>query len=89
MISANDPDWFAFTLTAPGQDGDVAWLDFAHALGDIDLYLYDRAGTTLLGRSEGIGDQEAISRAGGGRVPAQSGGLRRCGESRLPAGHHG
>ncbi len=63
-IEANDPDWYRFTLGSAGREGDAITLDFVNSLGDLDLYLYNNAGSTLLGSSTGVGNQETISLAG-------------------------
>jgi len=60
---AGDRDWFEFTLPTPGQLGHLARITFDHALGDLDLELYDIAGT-LLARSAGVTGREEISLRG-------------------------
>lgn len=63
VILSNDEDWFRFELPAAGQSGDTVRAYFSHALGDIDMILYDANGNYLNG-SFGISDNESISLAG-------------------------
>ncbi len=63
-ITAADPDWFSFTLPAPGRSGDAVSISFNHSAGDLDLALYDATGANRLGRSQGVGNSESISLAG-------------------------
>lgn len=55
-----DVDWFEFALEADAGAPHFVQIDFQHALGDLELSLYDDDGT-LLQRSNGVGDQERIS----------------------------
>ena len=63
-IEAGDDDWFAFTLATEGGREDWIGIDFSHAVGDLDLALYDGSGTVRLSRANGTGDQERISLEG-------------------------
>lgn len=63
-IEAFDEDWYTFKLTSAGRHGDAVVVDFSHFLGDIDIYLYDASGETLLDASYGVANREAISLAG-------------------------
>lgn len=63
-VQAGDNDWFRFTLAAAGRQGDVVRIDFVHALGDIDLQLYNADGISVLRSSAGVGDREEIDLAG-------------------------
>jgi hypothetical protein len=63
-LEANDPDWYRFTLGQTGRTGDVARVAFEHLRGDIDIALYDSAGTRLLGSSTSVSNSEEISLAG-------------------------
>jgi hypothetical protein len=58
-LCPEDEDWFAVQLAA-GEPLRV-YLDFANANGDIDVAVYDPAGTTQLGVSQGVTDQEEVS----------------------------
>ncbi len=61
---AGDSDWFRFTLPGTGQAGDAATIFFKHSQGDVDLELYNSAGTTLLASSATVGDTESVSLQG-------------------------
>jgi hypothetical protein len=63
-VETGDPDWFRFTLGSAGRPGDAATISFNHALGDLDLALYDASGTTRLAVANGVGNTESISLAG-------------------------
>ena len=52
ISSADDADWFKFTLNAKGTANDFVQIAFDAAQGDLDLYLYASNGTTLLASSE-------------------------------------
>jgi Ca2+-binding RTX toxin-like protein len=56
-----DKDWFQFKTTSVGKEGHNVRIDFAHNLGDLDLLLWNQAGTTVLKRSETTEDFEEIS----------------------------
>ncbi len=45
VLCGNNLDWFAVTLAAPGDL--LASIDFTHADGDLDLYLYSSDGTMI------------------------------------------
>jgi len=53
-------DWFRFQTTAPGATGDAVGIEFLHAQGDLDLFLYD-ASSNALGSSRGTGNSETVS----------------------------
>jgi hypothetical protein len=61
--SATDLDWFTLTTPNPFTADDYLAIYFQQAQGDLDLQLYDSAGT-LLATSNGIQDNERISLAG-------------------------
>ncbi|MBM4050506.1 MAG: hypothetical protein FJ279_35880, partial [Planctomycetes bacterium] len=64
--SANEAvkeDWFKFWLPRQGMPGDEVRIDFTHALGDLDMALYDAIGTRVSG-STSVLDFEAISLQG-------------------------
>ncbi|MBM4044919.1 MAG: hypothetical protein FJ279_07385, partial [Planctomycetes bacterium] len=64
--SVNEPtkaDWFVFQTAGEGVLGDEARIDFTHALGDLDLALYN-ATLGLVGRSQSVGNSEAVSLQG-------------------------
>jgi hypothetical protein len=63
-LEAADPDWYRFTLASTGRAGDSAAISFSHALGDIDMALYDAGGTRQLAASNGVGNTETIGLAG-------------------------
>lgn len=51
-----DEDWFAFDTDATTRRVQI---DFSHAAGDLDLYLYDAAGN-VVHESAGVRDQERV-----------------------------
>ncbi len=59
--TASDRDWFQFKTTSVGKAGHNLRIDFNHALGDLDLVLYNQDGTTVRGRSETTENYEEIS----------------------------
>lgn len=65
IVCPADDDWVAIPMNGPGRI--QALVTFDHAAGDIDLQLYDPAGTRIAS-SLGIGDDEFIdvSVSGGG-----------------------
>ncbi|MBM4082188.1 MAG: hypothetical protein FJ278_20955, partial [Planctomycetes bacterium] len=61
--SADEPtkvDWFMFQTAADGVSGDQVRIDFTHALGDLDLVLFDSGGTPVAS-SMGVDDSETVS----------------------------
>lgn len=56
-----DVDWYRFTTGDLGKEGDYAAIAFDHTLGDIDLQLYDSAGTTMLAASDGVSHAHRVS----------------------------
>lgn len=62
-IEPGDVDWYRFTLPAGGRSGDKVSLAFVHAQGDVDMQLYNAAGTALA-VSEGSGNSEEIALGG-------------------------
>ena len=62
ISSADDADWFKFTLNTKGTANDYVQIAFDNRIGDLDLYLYSSNGTTLLLTADGsTGDTEKIS----------------------------
>jgi PKD repeat protein len=55
---AGDDDWYGVVLDA-GERLNVR-IDFSNAEGDLELALYDRDGETVLDRSDGFQDSEAV-----------------------------
>lgn len=51
IAQAGDEDFFTFSLNRSGTSADSISLNFDPELGDLDLYLYDTSGRTLLGKS--------------------------------------
>jgi autotransporter passenger strand-loop-strand repeat protein len=45
VASASDEDWFRFTLDSKGTANDYIEISFDNKAGDLDLYLYNAAGT--------------------------------------------
>ncbi|MDJ0718330.1 MAG: DVUA0089 family protein [Prochloraceae cyanobacterium] len=61
----NDDDWYAFSLAFDGQFGESVEIDFDHALGDLDIELYEALAPTIPIRiSQGIENSEVISLEG-------------------------
>jgi len=60
LVMADSQDWYRFTTTATGTAANSVSIAFQHAQGDLDLELYNSAGT-LLARSQGTSNSEAIS----------------------------
>jgi hypothetical protein len=58
-----DQDWFSFSIDSEAAAGQSVGINFQGAEGDLDLELYNQYGT-LLSRSAGAGDAEAVSLAG-------------------------
>jgi hypothetical protein len=57
-LRCNDEDWYKVTVAA----GTLAVkIDFRHAEGDLDLFVYDGSGAEI-GRSEGTADGESVSK---------------------------
>ena len=62
---SNDLDYYMFVLPEKGLVSDVISLSYDDEFGDLDLYLYDQDGTTLLISSTNtVGGQERITMAG-------------------------
>jgi hypothetical protein len=63
LVMTDGADWFHFTTTAPGVAGSSVSIAFQNSQGDLQLQLYNSAGT-LLGASQGTGNGETISLSG-------------------------
>ena len=63
LVQADAADWYKFTIASPAAAGSTVSTTFTHARGDLDLELYNSAGTRLK-VSQGIGDGEMIPLAG-------------------------
>ena len=61
--SADDVDWFKFTLETLGRGSSYIGIDFKQWAGDLDLYLYDAAGNQL-DYAKSVTDNESISLKG-------------------------
>ncbi len=61
--SSTDTDFYRFETKVSGKSGDEVRIRFSHALGDLDLRLFNSAGD-LIGRSETSQDTEVISLTG-------------------------
>ncbi len=62
--SSIDQDWFAFTTTATGQAGHNVQIQFQHAQGDLDLFLWNAQQAKPIASSQGTSDGEQVSLAG-------------------------
>ena len=60
--TSHDTDWFRFTTTATATEGHSVRIDFEHALGDLDMALFDEHGE--LAFSDSVEDFENISLEG-------------------------
>ena len=61
--SADDVDWFKFTLETSGRSSSYIGIEFKQWAGDLDLYLYDAAGNQL-DYAKSVTDNESISLKG-------------------------
>src|SRR5207244_5710104 len=60
LVLADAADWFRFTTTAAGTAASSAAITFQNAQGNLDLELYNAAGTRLRA-STGTGNGESVS----------------------------
>lgn len=60
LVQADANDWYKFNVTSAPTTGSSVTIGFTHAQGDLDLELYNSAGTRLR-ISQGITNSEAIS----------------------------
>lgn len=60
LVMADTADWFRFATTATGTSNDNVGISFTHALGDIDLALYNSAGYRVR-LSQGVTNSELVS----------------------------
>ena len=58
--TGSDEDWYAFTIAEAGTAEHYVRIYFSHALGDIDMYLFDSVGG-LVAFSVSMTDNEEIS----------------------------
>jgi|GEM_PF-646105 len=61
--NAADEDWYSFTTLAAANSTNFVGIDFSHAVGDIDLELYNQAGQRI-GNSNSTSNEETISLQG-------------------------
>ena len=47
LAMADAHDWFSFTMNGPGTSANYVLINFTHAQGDVDLELYNAAGTRV------------------------------------------
>jgi hypothetical protein len=57
---ADSQDWFKFTMNGAGTTSNSVSIAFTHANGDLDMRLYNSAGTEV-GNSQGTSNSETIS----------------------------
>ena len=60
LVMADDHDWYRFTTTATGTPGDYVQIEFLNAQGNLELELFNAAGTRVEFAS-GLGDTERVS----------------------------
>ncbi|MGD9648418.1 MAG: S8 family serine peptidase [Pirellulales bacterium] len=63
LVLADSQDFFKFTTLGTGTAGSSVSISFQHSRGDLQLALFNAAGT-LVGTSQGTGNTESISLAG-------------------------
>ena len=63
LHEAGDTDFYQFTLSNMGVSGDYVSIDFQNSVGDLDLVLYNGAGS-LVQKSEGNGNSEKLNFSG-------------------------
>ena len=63
VITANDSDFYEFTLSNFGTGADFVSIDFSHDFGDLDIALYDQ-NQFFIDSSTSVTDNETISLAG-------------------------
>jgi hypothetical protein len=63
LVQADANDWYRFTTTRTGSSASSVSLAFLHSQGDLDLELYNSAGTRLR-VSQGINNTESVSLGG-------------------------
>ncbi len=56
IVSANDEDWFSFTIDTKGKANDFVQLAYDSAIGDLEFSLYAGNGTTLIATAETTSD---------------------------------
>jgi hypothetical protein len=59
-LSLRDDDWYTFTTAGTGRAEDSISIFFQHALGDLDMELYDSGGN-LINFANGVADSEVLS----------------------------
>ncbi len=64
LVSDGNSDWFRFETTLASTTANYVRLDFANTDGNLDLYVYEQDGVTLVNYSESNGDFEEVSLAG-------------------------
>ena len=60
LHQTSDVDWFKFTTLKKADASDFVRIQFDQTQGDLDLYLYDSTGATLLGKAETTDNVEQI-----------------------------
>lgn len=63
ISTSTDDDWFKIDLNHTGTTADKVRINFSHSAGDIDLFLYNAAGT-LLKCSRGVTNTEELNLSG-------------------------
>ncbi len=63
LHEAGDVDFYQFTLSNMGVTGDNVTINFQNSVGDLDLFLYNGAGS-LVQKSEGNGNSETLNFGG-------------------------
>ena len=63
LAMADNADWYSFTMNGPGTSADFVEISFEHAQGDLELALFNSAGTRVR-LSDGATDAERVSVAG-------------------------
>ncbi len=63
LVMADTADWYKFSTASTGKSTDYVSINFTHALGDLDLALYNANGQ-LLRYSNGVSGTEKVSLSG-------------------------
>ena len=65
LVMNDRADWYRFQLDQPADESSAVSIDFQHALGDIDMVVYDHFGRRV-GYSNSTTDNERVSLSGRG-----------------------
>ncbi len=63
LVMADGVDWYRFTMNGSGTGVDYVGINFQHAVGDLDMAVYDASGRRIA-VSNGVSNSERVSLAG-------------------------